>query len=83
MPQPLIMKGVRLIHKLYKTCVSPCLGNACRFEPYCSDYAVDAIEKHGLIKGFIFAIKRVIRCHPFCKGGYDPVPDNFRTLRRL
>ena len=74
MPQPIVMKGVRLIHKLYKACVSPCLGNACRFEPNCSDYAVDAIEKHGLIKGFVFAIKRVIRCHPFCEGGYDPVP---------
>ena len=62
------------VHKLYKLCISPLIGNACRFEPYCSDYAIEAIEQLGWLKGIFYAIKRLIRCNPYCKGGYDPVP---------
>ncbi len=47
---------------------------SCRFVPTCSQYAVEAIEKYGAIKGGWLALRRVLRCHPFCKGGYDPVP---------
>jgi putative membrane protein insertion efficiency factor len=68
------MYFIKLIHKIYKIFISPLFGPSCRFHPYCSDYAVSAIEKHGLLKGSYLAIKRVLRCNPYCQGGHDPVP---------
>lgn len=63
-----------LLIRGYKRFVSPMLPPSCRFYPTCSDYAYEAIEKHGLLKGGRLAIWRVLRCNPFCKGGIDPVP---------
>ncbi len=60
--------------KLYKLVVSPLLPPACRFLPTCSDYATEAIEKHGAAKGSYLALRRILRCHPLCEGGFDPVP---------
>jgi putative membrane protein insertion efficiency factor len=60
--------------KLYKLVISPVLPNACRFYPTCSQYAIEALTRHGLLKGGFLSIKRILRCHPFCDGGYDPVP---------
>jgi putative membrane protein insertion efficiency factor len=59
--------------KLYKTFISPFLPPACRFTPSCSEYAMQAVEKHGAIRGTWAATKRILRCQPFCAGGYDPV----------
>jgi conserved hypothetical protein YidD len=59
--------------ELYKTFVSPFLPPACRFEPTCSEYARQAVEKYGALKGLWLGLKRILRCQPFCKGGYDPV----------
>ena len=59
--------------RLYKRYISPWLPPACRFEPTCSVYAIEAIETHGLY-GVWLALKRILRCQPLCKGGYDPVP---------
>jgi uncharacterized protein len=59
--------------QLYKTLVSPFLPPACRFEPTCSTYMMQAVEKYGAIKGSWMGVKRILRCQPFCKGGYDPV----------
>ncbi len=59
--------------KLYKKLISPLLPNACKFQPTCSEYAVEAINKYGVLKGSIKATYRVLRCNPFNKGGYDPV----------
>lgn len=59
--------------KLYQVTISPLLGSCCRFEPSCSQYAIDAVRKHGPIKGSWLAVKRVSRCHPLNDGGYDPV----------
>ncbi|MBO7254146.1 MAG: membrane protein insertion efficiency factor YidD [Clostridia bacterium] len=66
--------------KLYKRFVSPILPDSCRFTPSCSTYAVSAIEKHGIVVGFFLAFYRILRCNPFCKGGYDPVPEKLSDL---
>lgn len=58
----------------YKRCVSPLLPRMCRFEPTCSAYMYEAIEKRGLIRGLYLGTKRLLRCHPFSAGGVDPVP---------
>ncbi|HWQ98043.1 MAG TPA: membrane protein insertion efficiency factor YidD [Clostridia bacterium] len=58
----------------YKKYISPLLPPSCRFTPTCSEYAVEALSKHGALKGSLLAIWRILRCNPFCKGGYDPVP---------
>jgi len=58
----------------YKACLSPFMGNNCRFYPSCSTYAQEAIAVHGVIKGLYLAISRVARCHPWHEGGEDPVP---------
>ncbi|HWS28826.1 MAG TPA: membrane protein insertion efficiency factor YidD [Clostridia bacterium] len=58
----------------YQAFVSPLLPASCRYTPTCSVYATEAIEKYGLKKGLWLAVKRVLRCNPFSKGGYDPVP---------
>ncbi|MGF6907016.1 membrane protein insertion efficiency factor YidD [Fusobacterium sp. PH5-44] len=60
--------------KFYQKCISPFLGKNCRFHPTCSAYAKEAVEKYGTIKGSILSIKRILKCHPFNPGGYDPVP---------
>lgn len=65
----------------YQTYISPLLGANCRYEPTCSHYALEALDKHGAMKGSLMAVGRICRCHPFIKGGVDPVPDYF-TLRR-
>jgi uncharacterized protein len=60
--------------KLYQWIISPILGPKCRFTPTCSHYAVQALKKHGLVKGLWLAMKRISRCHPWGGSGYDPVP---------
>ena len=61
------------ILRLYKTLISPFLPSACRFEPTCSVYAMQAIEKYGVFRGTWMGFKRILRCQPFCAGGFDPV----------
>ena len=61
--------------KGYKRNISPHLKPACRFLPTCSEYAAEAVERHGAARGSWLALKRVLRCNPFFAGGYDPVPD--------
>jgi uncharacterized protein len=57
----------------YKWALSPLLPPACRYVPTCSDYAVEAVDRYGVLRGGLIALWRVLRCHPFVKGGYDPV----------
>ena len=64
-----------LMIKFYRKFISPLLGSNCRFYPTCSKYAKEAIEKHGFWVGSWLALKRLSKCHPWHKGGYDPVPD--------
>ncbi|WP_367355272.1 membrane protein insertion efficiency factor YidD [Atribacter sp.] len=61
------------ILNFYQIFISPSLPSSCRFEPNCSQYARDAIRKYGVLKGGIMALWRILRCHPYSRGGYDPV----------
>ncbi len=63
-----------LLIRFYQKFISPLFPPSCIYRPTCSQYAIEAIEKYGIIKGSYLAIKRILRCHPFHEGGYDPVP---------
>jgi uncharacterized protein len=67
------MRPLLVILRLYKRWVSPSLPPACRYVPTCSEYAMEAIERYGVLRGGLMAVWRLLRCHPFAKGGYDPV----------
>jgi len=70
--------------KLYRLLLSPWLGGSCRFEPSCSVYALDALERHGAGVGSYLALTRLARCQPWCNGGHDPVPaDRPRLFSKL
>jgi uncharacterized protein len=70
------MKALALaMIRLYKRFISPALPSACIYEPTCSVYTYQAIERYGVLRGSWMGIKRISRCHPFHAGGYDPVPD--------
>ena len=60
--------------RLYRYFISPLLGNRCRFHPSCSEYAVEALQRHGTWRGTWLAMRRLSRCHPWHSGGFDPVP---------
>lgn len=68
-------KIVIVILRFYSYLISPMLGQHCRFEPTCSKYAEMAVNRFGVFKGGWLTIKRLLRCHPFTKGGFDPVPE--------
>ncbi len=63
--------------RIYQKCISPFLPRCCRYLPTCSSYAVTAIERFGVIKGMILAVSRLLRCHPWARGGIDKVPETF------
>lgn len=69
-----------IIIKFYQFFISPLLGSNCRFFPSCSEYAILSILTHGNIKGLCLFLKRILKCHPFCDGGYDPVPKQDHRL---
>jgi putative membrane protein insertion efficiency factor len=68
-----VKKIIIFFIRVYKRFISPILPDSCRFYPSCSQYAIEAIEKHGAIKGGMITTYRILRCNPFNKGGYDPV----------
>ncbi|GEM_PF-247451 len=65
---------LRLLVRLYQCTFGIVLPNSCRYQPTCSQYALDALTEHGAVRGTWMAVKRILRCHPFANGGYDPVP---------
>jgi len=73
MKKALALIGILPI-RLYQWCISPLLPAACRYQPTCSAYAIEAIEQHGLMRGLRLTMWRLLRCHPWGGSGYDPVP---------
>ena len=61
--------------KFYQKLISPFLGSSCRFTPTCAHYAIEVIDKFGIIKGTLLSVKRILKCNPFGSSGYDPIPD--------
>ncbi len=72
-------KIVIVFLRIYRYLISPMLGQHCRFVPSCSEYAQIAVERYGALKGGWLTIKRLLRCHPFNKGGFDPVPEKQKS----
>lgn len=70
-----ISKSIAILIKGYQFALSPLLGNCCRFYPSCSSYSIKALQTHGTLKGSSLAMRRILRCHPWHEGGYDPVPE--------
>jgi hypothetical protein len=70
LPARLIVLAVRA----YQASLSPCIGEQCRYVPTCSQYMIVAVERHGAFRGGLLGLWRILRCHPFARGGYDPVP---------
>ncbi len=60
--------------KIYQRFISPFFPSSCKFSPSCSKYGIEAINKHGIIKGLVLTVKRILKCNPWSKGGYDPIP---------
>jgi putative membrane protein insertion efficiency factor len=65
--------------KAYRLLLSPWLGSACRFEPSCSAYSLQALQQHGAVGGSYLTLRRLVRCQPWCEGGHDPVPSGHRA----
>ena len=72
-----VQKGLLLLIRFYQYFISPLFPPCCRYTPCCSAYAYQAVKKFGPLKGLYLAVKRILRCHPFHSGGYDPVPESF------
>jgi len=73
-----LRKSFTLLIRAYQLTLSPLIAPACRFHPSCSEYARQAIAGHGVVRGLALALRRVLSCHPFHPGGYDPVPNSAR-----
>jgi putative membrane protein insertion efficiency factor len=78
----LLRRACTLPLRIYQRWLSPLKPPMCRFAPTCSQYAVEAIELHGILRGVGLATWRILRCHPLCKGGYDPVPGSDPARKR-
>ena len=70
----LVRKTLYLTMRVYQCCISPFMVNSCRYYPSCSSYCRDSIHSFGFVKGSFLTLKRLAKCHPFSRGGYDPVP---------
>lgn len=64
--------------RFYQKCISPLLRSNCRYYPTCSAYTMEAVRRFGAVKGCLLGARRILRCNSFSKGGFDPVPDNFK-----
>ena len=78
-----VARALMALVRAYQLLISPALGSACRFAPTCSHYSMQALGQHGAIKGSDLTLCRLGRCHPWCEGGHDPVPEQVRAPRFL
>lgn len=76
----MVREALMALVRGYRLLLSPWLGSACRFEPTCSAYALQTLEKHGAAAGSYLTVARLLRCHPWCAGGHDPVPEEAPRL---
>ena len=67
--------------KIYKFLISPLLGNSCRYLPTCSEYSIDALKTYGFLRGVFLSIKRILSCHPWGSGGFDPVKKEMKVKK--
>ena len=67
--------------KIYKFLISPLLGNSCRYFPTCSEYSIETLKSHGLFKGLYLSLKRILSCHPWGSGGFDPVKKKIKVKK--
>jgi uncharacterized protein len=81
-PHSLAVTSLLGLLRVYQVAVSPAIGPACRFEPSCSVYAQQALRRFGVFKGTYLALRRILRCHPFSRGGLDPVPATVERASR-
>ena len=68
--------------RVYQVTLSPVFGQHCRFTPTCSNYAIEALQKHGILRGGWLGLKRLFSCHPWHEGGFDPVPDKHKCSHK-
>lgn len=71
----IMQRLLMVVVRAYRLLLSPWLGSSCRFEPTCSAYALQALERHGAAQGAYLTLHRLVRCGPWCNGGHDPVPE--------
>ena len=71
---------IKLI-KCYRFLISPLLGQSCRYLPTCSEYSIDALKTYGFLKGLFFSVKRILSCHPWGRGGFDPVKKEMKVKK--
>jgi len=71
------------IIKLYQKLISPLFGKRCRFYPTCSSYAIQCLKEYGFFYGLYLSVKRILKCHPYNKGGYDPIPKNKKNKEKI
>ena len=75
----LLKKIIIALIRFYQLALSPLKQPTCRFLPTCSQYSIEAIERFGVIKGTYLSVRRILKCHPFHEGGYDPVPEKWKS----
>jgi len=76
-----VIRILTALIRAYRYLASPWIGNQCRFDPTCSHYAELVLQRHGAVRGIWLAVRRIARCHPWCPGGHDPVPDGIGHRR--
>ena len=75
----ILKKIIIALIRFYQLALSPLKQPTCRFSPTCSQYSIEAIERFGVIKGTYLSVRRILKCHPFHEGGYDPVPEKWKS----